>query len=232
MNFNGIHEGFHAILTPCPLLYKLFNENKCTCVSPSDMHFHSSFMCPYNGNMSYSSISSGYWIGYELSLERNESITLMGRCPIGFCNSRSRWIDLNYTDTKNSTVLDEVLCNKHQGRLCSTCANGTVVYVHSRTYKCGEMNLCHWGWAFFLLAEILPLTAIFLGVVFFRVKLTAGGVSGFIFFAQMYIYMNTKFEALTKYTIPYKNTAFHHFIYQLFNLEFAEFDSLSFCFSE
>ena len=46
------------------------------------------------------------------------------------------------------------------------------------TYKCGEMDLCHWGWAFFLLAEILPLTAIFLGVVFFKVKLTAGGVMG------------------------------------------------------
>ena len=232
MNFNGTHQAFHAILTPCPLLYQLSNENKCTCVSPSNMHFHSSFRCPYNGNMSYSSISSGYWIGYELSLECNESMTLMGRCPIGFCNSRSRWIELNYTHTKNSTAIDEVLCNKRQGRLCSTCANGTVVFVHSRTYKCGEMDLCHWGWAFFLLAEILPLTVIFLGVVFFRVKLTAGGVSGFIFFAQMYIYMNTKFEALTKYTIPYKYTAFHHFIYQLFNLDFAEFDSLSFCFSD
>ena len=229
MNFNKTNEAFRAKLTDCPALYKLSNENKCTCVSPSDIHFHSSFMCQYNGSISYSSISSGYWIGYELS---NNNITLMGRCPIGFCNSMSKWIELNYTDTKNSTTFDKVLCNRRQGRLCGTCANGTVVFVHSRTYKCGDMDLCNWGWAFFLLAEILPLTAIFLGVVFFRVKLTAGGVSGFIFFAQMYVYTNTRLEALTKYTIPYKYTAFHHFIYQLFNLDFAEFDSLSFCFSD
>ena len=227
--FNGTHEAFHAKLIACPILYKLSTEKKCACVSPSDIYFHSSiFKCNDNGDTSYSSISSGYWIGNEFSSDQNDSTTLMGRCPIGFCNSKKSWLELNYNDT----TFDEVLCNRRQGRLCGNCANGTVVFVHSRTYKCGEIDLCHWGWVLFLLAEILPLTVIFLGVVFFRVKLTAGGVSGFIFFAQMYVYMNTKFEALNKYAIPYKYTAFHHFIYQLFNLEFAEFDSLSFCFSD
>ena len=231
LNFNGTHKAFHAKLTACPILYKLSTtENKCVCISPNDIHFHSSFMCKDNSNTSYSSVSRGYWIGYELS--SNESSTVMGRCPIGFCKSNLNWIELPYINTRNSTTFDGVLCNRRQGRLCGNCADGTVVFVHSLTFKCGKMDLCHWGWAFFLLAEILPLTAIFLGVVFFRVKLTAGGVSGFIFFAQMYVYMNTRFETLTKYTLPYKYTAFHHFIYQLFNLDFAEFDSLSFCFSD
>ena len=230
-DFNGLHMTFRAKLTACPVLYELSNDNKCTCVSASDIHFHSSFRCNVTGYMSYSSISSGYWIGIEMSSDYNESITLMGRCPIGFCNTNQSWIELPYTNTTtNSAAIDKVLCNRRQGRLCGTCANGTVVYVHSRTYKCGGMDLCHWGWVFFLSAEILPLTAFFSGVVFFRVKLTAGGVSGFIFFAQMCVYMNNKLET-SNYTIPYQYTAFHHFVYQLFNLEFAEFDSLSFCFS-
>ena len=228
-DFNGLHKTFRAKLTACPVLYELSND-KCTCVSASDIHFHSSFRCNVTGYMSYSSISSGYWIGIEMSSDYNESITLMGRCPIGFCNTNQSWIELPYTNTTtNSAAIDKVLCNRRQGRLCGTCANGTVVYVHSRTYKCGGMDLCHWGWVFFLSAEILPLTAFFSGVVFFRVKLTAGGVSGFIFFAQMCVYMNNKLEA-SNYTIPYQYTAFHHFVYQLFNLEFAELDSLSFCF--
>ena len=226
---NGFHITFHAKLMDCPVLHYLTNHNECVCVSPRDIHYCNSFTCKDNGNMLYARISRGYWIQFEWS---SGKFAPMGRCPLGYCNFNSRWIELLYTNKTNSTTFDEVLCNRRQGRLCSTCANGTVVFVHSRTYKCGDMDLCHWGWAFFLLAEILPLTAIFLGVVFFRVKLTAGGVSGFIFFAQMYIYMNVKFEIITNYTIPYKYTAFHHFIYQLFNLDFAKFDSLSFCFSD
>ena len=105
IEFNGTHEAFHAKLSHCPVLYKLSNENKCTCVNPSDIYFHLSFMCKDNGNISYSSISSGYWIGYEFSSYHNEIITLIGRCPIGFCNSRSRWIELNYTDTKTLQLL-------------------------------------------------------------------------------------------------------------------------------
>ena len=235
VKFSGFHIMFHAKLTVCPVLYVLSTTNKCVCVSASDIHFHSSsFICHKYSNISYSSISRGYWIGYEWSYPSglNGNIALMGRCPIGFCNFNSSWIELPYTNTTDPTAFDKVLCNRRRGPLCSTCADGTVVFVHSRTYKCGKMDLCHWGWAFFLLAEILPLTAIFLGVVFFRVKLTAGGVSGFIFFAQMYVYMNTSLETITNSTFPYSYSAFHHFVYQLFNLEFAEFDLLSFCFSD
>ena len=148
INFNGTHKAFHAKLTACPILYKFSTtENKCICISPNDIHFHSSFMCKDNSNTSYSSVSRGYWIGYVLS--SNESITVMGRCPIGFCKTNLNWIELPYINTRNSTTFDKELCNGRQGRLCGNCANGTVVFVHSRTYKCGKMDLCHWGWEFF-----------------------------------------------------------------------------------
>ena len=235
-DFHDIHYKIPLKLTGCPPLHKLSNDSQCQCYTRSDSYFStSSYKCDHTTNYSYSSIIGGYWVGYENSSDYLHSRFLMGYCPTGFCNQGSNdfyWLTLPFQNGVNQDELDEVLCNNRQGILCGKCRNGTTVYIHSRTYKCGNTDKCGLGALLFLLAEIIPITAIFLVLILLKMKLTTGGLTGFIFFAQVYESVNIELEGYIKDGITYNYRAFHHLVYQFFNFDFAELDDLSFCLSE
>ena len=164
-DFRGIHYKIPLILMGCPPLYKLSNDYQCQCYTSSDSYFSTlSYKCDHTTNYSYSSVIGGYWIGYENSSDYLHSRFLMGHCPTGFCNqgnNDSYWLSLPFRSGVYQDELDEVICNGRQGILCGKCRNGTTVYIHSRTYKCGNTDKCGLGVLLFLLAEIIPITAIF-----------------------------------------------------------------------
>ena len=234
--FEGIHYNIPLKLTGCPPLHTLSKDYQCQCYTSSDSYFSTlSYKCDSNTNYSYSSIIRGYWVGYENSSDNLHSRFLMGYCPTGFCNQGSNdsyWLTLPFRNGVNQDELDEVICNGRQGILCGKCRNGTTVYIHSRTFKCGNTDKCGIGPLLFLLAEIIPITAIFLVLILLKIKLTTGGLTGFIFFAQMYESVHIELEGYIKDGITYNYRAFHHLVYQFFNFDFAELDDLSFCLSE
>ena len=235
-DFQGMHYKIRLKLTGCPPLHKLSNDSQCQCYTRSDSYFSSSsYKCDHTTNYSYSSIIRGYWVGYENYTDNLHSRFLMGYCPTGFCNQGSNdsyWLTLPFRNGVYQDELDEVICNGRQGILCGKCRNGTTVYIHSRTFKCGNTDKCGIGPLLFLLAEIIPITAIFLVLILLKIKLTTGSLTGFIFFAQMYESVHIELERYIKDGITYNYRAFHHLVYQFFNFDFAELDDLSFCLSE
>ena len=151
----------------------------------------------------------------------------MGHYPTGFCNQGSNdsyWLTLPFRNGTYQDELDDVICNVRQGILCGQCRNGTTIYFHSHRFKCGNIDKCRIGTILFLMAEILPITAIFLVLSLLKMKLSTGGLTGFVFFAQMYEPMNTNLENYIKDGITYNYTGFHHLVYQFFNFDFAELD--------
>ena len=234
-DFQGMHYKIRLKLTGCPPLHKLSNDSQCQCYTRSDSYFSSSYKCDHTTNYSYSSIIHGYWVGYENYSDNLHSRFLMGYCPTGFCNQGSNdsyWLTLPFRNGVYQDELDEVICNGRQGILCGKCRNGTTVYIHSRTFKCGNTDKCGIGPLLFLIAEIIPITAIFLVLILLKIKLTTGSLTGFIFFAQMYESVHIELERYIKDGITYNYRAFHHLVYQFFNFDFAELDDLSFCLSE
>lgn len=95
--------------------------------------------------------------------------------------------------------------------------------------ECKSITKCHFGALFFLLAEIFPVSVILILFISMKVKLTAGGVTGLIFFAQMYISIDSRLDVVIKNDVPQYVKTFHHLSYQLFNFNFLELNSLSFC---
>ena len=225
LGFEGIHYQIPSKLTGCPPLHKLSKDYQCQCYTSSDSYFStSSYKCDHTTNYSYSSIVGGYWVGYENSSDNLHRRFLMGHCPTGFCNQGSNdsyWLTLPFRNGVYQDELDEVICNGRRGILCGKCRNGTTVYIHSRTFKCGNTDKCGIGALLFLLAEIIPITAIFLVLILLKIKLTTGGLTGYIFFAQMYESVNIKLEGYIKHGITYNYTAFHHLVYQFFNFDFS-----------
>ncbi len=228
-DFEGLHFAFKATLAACPPFHTLTqSEFKCLCSQADTMYYKSFFECHDESNHSYSKILTGYWIGYDNYYDNSNETLLVGRCPIGYCKSDQHWLELPYKDEMKLENLDTLLCEDRQGVLCGTCLNDTVVYFHSYSFKCGNTDKCNLGILLFFIAEIVPVTAIFLALVFFNINLTAGGISGFIFFAQMYESLNLM-GGFVYEGIPYEYTTFHHIVYQFFNFDFVEVDAWSFC---
>ena len=227
--FEGLAIQFMAELTACPPMYKLIKTNTCYCYQNDDLYHTSFFSCFISENDTYSSISNGYWVNYD----GNSSDILVGYCPAGFCNiasgKNSFMVSLPFSYNASQHELDQAVCHNRRGVLCGECVEGKVVHFHSRSFECKATCKCDKGPLFFLIAEILPVTLVFLFLILLDIKLTSGGVSGFIFFAQMYESINIKLESFIKNDISDRATAFHHILYQLFNFDFLEINSLSFC---
>ena len=181
-------------------------------------------------------IKSGYWIGNERSDYINVTHHLMsGHCPNSFCSYNKSNKHFKYTYTLPASTsydkLDEYICGPERtGVLCGQCCNGYSVFFHSTTYKCLINFKCEYGWIFYILSEILPITAIFLVIVFFNIQLTAGAVNGFLFFVQFINIMQIDGNGnIDTNTAIESCSTVYRFIYGIFNLNFFPFDKLSFC---
>ena len=168
----------------------------------------------------------GYWMGF---CAPNSKVLCTGYCPYGFC-SYHKMNPKSWTHPlpDNSSSLDYQICGPYRtGRLCGKCADNHSVYFHSWKYTCGPERLCHLGWFFYLLSEILPLTLFFLIILVFNISFTSGNINCFVFYAQI-------LDALATNTneFPFSITIIRDiltFFYRPFNLNFFSLEQLSFC---
>ena len=229
-NYRDIHIKFEARLLRCPPLYKLSESQECRCYRNDEVYFATSFKCTTSKVDSYSSIKMGYWLGYDNSSDIIGSKILMAYCPTGYCRiAKDSMISLPFTYNQTEDELDRAVCDNRRGHLCGECMPGTAVYFHSRSFKCKSTKNCRWGPLLFIIAEILPVTLIFLVLILLNITLTSGGTAGLIFFAQMYESINIRLRGFSGYYFSYNFISFHHLIYQLFNFDFLELDYISFC---
>ena len=167
----------------------------------------------------------GYWFGYDGLFETEETLK-SGYCPRGFCfEKRSELFD-----SRNAS-LTQFICGKYrQGKLCGSCIANHSHYFHSSNYKCFANKNCGVGFLLYLVSEILPVSILFVAVIFFNVRLTSGVVNGFIFFIQFIDTILIDANGLIPlHPILGVLTSAYLFVYRMFNLNFFTMDQLSFC---
>ena len=168
-------------------------------------------------------LSHGYWGG---CLNGSEFVT--GQCPLGFCNDTTDEFIL----PQSCEELDDQLCGaKHRtGVLCGQCKENYTVHYHSNRYACQECKYPELGLLFYALAELLPLTLLFVVIVMFGISFTSGPANSFIFFAQVLNF----FDVTSFGSLPFpKAVAYLTYVYQpifgAFNFDFFKGDIFSFC---
>ena len=185
-------------------------------------------------------IHRGYWIGYVgKDLQGTENNLQSGYCPSGFCfnsygHSQSDYPQAEYPLTKQPSKieLDDRVCGPYRtDRLCGRCRQNYSIFFHSINHQCHQDNKhCHVGLLLYVLSELVPVTALFLLAIFFRIQFTSGAVNGFIFFTQLVdtMFIDANGFISTNRVIMNLSKGYK-FIYRMFNLEFFTLDELSFC---
>ena len=234
------------LLTCPPGLYMGEDNNRrmrCLCYNQEKgSNFYHTIRCGPKGQKAL--IVFGYWAGYM-----NDSTTGHGpkptgpdtfytaTCPPGFCQYYETDNHNNseplYQLPSSTDAISSFMCGSTRtGVLCGECTSGNSVFYHSPTLKCKEDKLCKLGWLFYILSELIPLTAFFVVIILFNIKFTSGIISGFVFYCQVVTTL-----AINSYGVTGKNlskvldilTDIYLFIYRCFNMEFFKHDSLSFC---
>ena len=207
-------------LYQCPPGY-MFQTDTCHC---NGNYYYGILHCLEDNNAAV--IDTGLWAGYiEEKFATADCVTSL--CD--YYNSDStkhgdHILPLNYS------LLNDHVCALHRnGVLCGSCVTGYTTYLHSPSYHCGESTHCQYGPLLYIVSEIIPVTGIFLVILFFNINLTSGALYSFIFYSQIVNnhYGNTIYQSYNGPLIY----LFHAFkiIYGIFDLEIFEIDQLSFC---
>ena len=176
-------------------------------------------------------LTGNYWMGYNLSntseLGREDQLMYSITCPFGYCLSGE-----NFTlpqDT-NANALEEVVCGStRKGTLCSQCKDNYSVHYHDTDYNCKKGN-CKFGWLFYIISEIIPVTAFFIVIIVFNISFTDGAINGIVLFAQISDTLSITGNEIIQFpTYSRIGLKMYRFIIGIFNLNFFAIDSLSFC---
>ena len=175
-------------------------------------------------------IKQGYWMGP--CSKKNKTKFCTTTCPDGFCSYHDNRHHSEHHPLKNkSSELDSSLCGPTRtGRMCGRCTPGHSVYFNSRTFSCGPEHLCKYGWFFYIISEIFPLTLLFLIILFFNISFTSGNVNCFILYAQ--ILHPISFSGNKNIQLPPLLDNIQDIVtlvYNPFSLNFFTAEKLSFC---
>ena len=216
------------VVQQCPPGF-YFNKDKssCECSAYSKKHAYNGIdSCHDRLPLAY--VRKGFWVGYN-----DDESLLTAPCSRLFCTSNLTGGNSMRELTKNSSrkALENVICRMHRmGWLCGQCQPNFTTYYHSPDYQCGSQELCVFGFLFYFLSELVPIVVMFVVIVSFDVKFTTGTASGLVFFAQVIdtVSLNSKGNVESHKSIDILSTI-HEVIYGLFNFNFFNIESLSFC---
>ena len=212
---------FKVRLQDCPPGYILLN-NSCICSAESAKPYIGIKNCDDVGFQAHR--EDGYWYGYVSNDTKKLFVT--GYCAVGACLHSEEPLPV----ISNANSLSDAVCESSRaGIMCSKCVNGTSVYYHSPTFKCGRQDKCHLGWLFYILSELVPVTIIFIIVIAFNISFTSGLASGFIFYAQIINFFDITIHGSVQGGKVKLLNKINCLLYTMFNLEFFNMDELSFC---
>ena len=216
---------FQIKLSPCPPGYVMTldpEKQQCECAYQTKSEYTGIGSC--NTTEWRASRSQNYWVGYPSDMDENEESLSTGFCPIGYCSLNGRLL----SSTANKTELNDIACAEtHMGTLCGTCKSNHSVYYHNLHFLCKPNNYCKFGWLFFILSEVLPVTIIFVVVIFFNITFTSGNINGFLFFAQVVPTLRVTAGGIIPLTSKIDKIVL--FIYHHFNLNPLVLEDMSFC---
>ena len=216
-------------LLECPPGFVYNNTTSmCTCVSEKYVGIAK---CTANSFQSY--LLPGYWIGSI------DSKLVTSSCP--FCDYDTSGIfsrgHIKLPRT-NSSELDRKLCGKTRtGIACGKCRSKYTVHYHSPGFMCKPTDPtgCKLGWLLYILSQLVPVTIFFITVLVFNIRFTSGAINGFILFTQLISSLDLRAGGITiiprnawRYNIR-NAVQGYRVLYGIFNLNFLNSESLSFC---
>ena len=208
----------NVTLYQCPPGY-IIHKNSCHCShSAGNLYYYGILRCLEDY---HAVIAAGLWAGYI----EEEFIT--ADCATSLCtyheeNFEEHVLPLNYS------FLNDYVCASHRtGVLCGTCNTGYTTYLHSPNYQCGESTHCQYGPLLYVISEIIPVTGLFLVILFFNINLTSGAMYSLIFYSQIIINYYTLHQSNNDLSKYFFNAV--KIVYGIFDLSIMEIDALSFC---
>ena len=98
------------------------------------------------------------------------------------------------------------------------------------SFSCKPEGLCYLGWLFYILTELVPVTILFLVVIFFNISFASGPLNGVVFFMQVVNTMKLNAENFIRiYPHTSSLSRLHKFVYRIFTLSFFAIEEFSFC---
>ena len=238
--------GFHStvaqipiILAACPPGYILTSKSNlisCTCsVLAKDKHYLGISDCREEFSVHVAYAEPDYWVGYITNdtEEANENNLYTSDCPFALCKTFfNKETTLGYyslTSKASKKELEEQVCSENRkGIMCSKCKDGYSVYYHSPTVRCGDNSQCALGALFYVLSELLPITFLFIFILWLDISLTSGTAYSIIFMVQILQSMNITINGAVQLNPPILQDIYT-VAYNSLNIDFFYIDKLSFC---
>ena len=221
----------------CPpgYLHNRHNEDngQCVCSASTEGKFSGIQYCD---DINFRAmLFRGYWMGYDRESNNSrfgtEENLLFSYCPRGQCELK---VNKTYSLPNTTSIkdLENLICgSSRKGILCSSCRKNFTAHYHNDVYECKEaVDDCKWGWLFYILSEIIPVTILFIAILTLNITLTNGAINGFIFFAQISDTMLIRGSGFIQFPTHTRNALeAYQLITRVFNLNFFVLNRLSFC---
>ena len=209
-------------LADCPPGFML-NDSECVCNVDA-------YVGLYKCNKFQSSLIPGYWAGL---IDTPSGPTLATSVhPFYMDNEHKLEVDLPQTNTK--AQLNTAVCGTtRNGIACGRCQDNFTVHFNSPDFLCKPVEPagCKFGWLFYIITELLPITLVFITILIINISFTSGAVNGFILFSQLLLSLDIDASGIAdtkKHTVKHA-TQGYRVLYGFFNLDFFNTESLSFC---
>ena len=182
--------------TSCPTWFYYSNTtNQCEC----GRNFPNKVYC--NQQEMKAEIANGYC---ATSTEQ-EGLYYAGSCPFRHTENNT---DRIFSELPSEpSLLTDTMCGPYNRKclLCGRCIDGYGPAVYSLDMKCANCLKLSTGYAIsvYLLLEFIPITLFFIGIVIFRLNITAGPLLGYVIFCQVYVYAAQNHLSISMYTLSH-----------------------------
>ena len=183
------HINYTVHLFECPLGYELqpsstYGDHACTCNNNS---FSGKIWC--NSDPPHTVyITNKYWIG---QLHNESGPLYMGECPPGYCSfsMNDEGYKLPLITGTSELNYDKAICSgaHREGPLCGMCKENFSIAFGTVDFQCVNCSTDSLGLhiALYILGNYVPVGILFVLIIVFNVRLTAGAAVSFIFFCQV-----------------------------------------------
>ena len=217
-------------LDDCPPGYIHDNISKsCVCSSATLLSYNGIEKCSKTNFTAY--VHHGYWLGYTINKTKTRQDRLASAiCPKGFCITTFSSAEHPLTNVSLDDLSPYICNKKRKGIICGSCKKHNSAYYRSSSFSCKPNNLCHLGWLFYILSEIIPVTVLFFIVIYFNLSFTSGALNGVIFFMQIIDTFKIDGENFIRFPEEVKQLArIYKLVYRVFLLKFVALEETSFC---
>ena len=132
-----------------------------------------------------------------ITYENKLGMFVVGNCPfssrmLSEAHQNGRYVLPNelFSTISPTNFNTDVMCHpmNRTGRNCGKCNNATAVAINSYFLPCVPREKCHWyNWLLVLLADLGPVTILFIIIVVFHIRFTSGYANLYILYAQLVI---------------------------------------------